>query len=84
MAKVKIATVKQTGFGCPTVYRGLVTVDGRNRTFEAHYRHGGLSVHVEQAEVDVDDRAVTTASDGVCSWDAIKDTVLAGLKAHFA
>jgi hypothetical protein len=83
MAKVKIATKKQTGFGCPTVFKGLVTVDGQNKNFEASYRYGRLSVEVNHADVDVDDSAVSTPSDGVCSWDDIKDTVLASLRAHF-
>lgn len=81
MAKVKIATKKQTGFGCPTVFQGLVTVDGQNKAFEASFRGGALSLTVNHADVDVDGSSLT--GDGVCSWDEIKDTVLTSLRRHF-
>ena len=80
MAKVKIATKRQTGFGCPTTFRGLVTVDGVNEEFEVHYRGWGLTVTVCGTDLRADGRG---DSDGVCTWDEIKDAVLAALREYF-
>lgn len=80
MRRVKIATRKQTGFGCPTTFTGLVTVDGRNEPFDIHYRGWSLSLRVAGEDITVDAK---TGSDGVCSWDEIRQPVLQALRAHF-
>lgn len=80
MRRVKIATRKQTGFGCPTTFTGLVTVDGRTEPFDIHNRGWGLSLRVAGEDITVD---ANTASDGVCTWEEIREPVLDALQAHF-
>ncbi len=80
MAKVRIATSRQTRFGCPTEFKGLVSVDGINQDFVVSYRGWALEVGVDGVRLDADGRG---SSDGVCNWGEVKDAVLTALQEYF-
>ncbi len=81
MAKVKIATKKMTCGGCPTSFIGRVSVDGHLEDFELVY--DGWSATVRTCGERLDAETVGTQSDGVCSWDNVKDGALAAMKEYF-
>jgi hypothetical protein len=80
---IKIRQVKKTGFGCPTEWRALAIVRGRDPVpFEARYRGGSLSIEIDGAILHADSGLLTARSDGVASWDEVENAVRQVLEGH--
>ncbi|MBK1666956.1 hypothetical protein CKO28_02720 [Rhodovibrio sodomensis] len=80
---MKIRQVKKTGFGCPTEWRGLAVVSGREPIpFKARYRGWSLSIGIDGATLQADSERLTARSDGIASWDEVADAAMQALEDH--